>query len=46
MALLQKLLSDRNELMILHHRFVFCSCGDQFEDYADAENHLVSTVTI
>ena len=41
MALLQKLLSDRNEVMVLHQSSVYCSCGAEFEDFTDAENHLV-----
>ena len=41
MALLQKLLSDRNEVMVLHQSSVYCSCGAEFADFADAENHLV-----
>lgn len=41
MALLQKLLSDRNEVMVLHRDAVFCSCGSKFHELDEAENHLV-----
>ncbi len=41
MTLLQKLLVDRAEVIVLSHKFAYCSCGDKFEDYSDAENHLV-----
>ena len=41
MALLQKLLSDRNEVVVLHQSSVFCSCGAEFEDFSDVENHVV-----
>ena len=39
--LLQKLLSDRDEVVLLYGRWVLCSCGAKFDDYSDAENHLV-----
>lgn len=41
-VLLQKLLHDRDVVMLLYHKWVLCSCGEKFEEYTDAENHLVS----
>ena len=41
LALLQKLLIDREQLIIFHQNSIFCSCGKQFEDINDIENHLV-----
>jgi len=41
LALLQKLLIDREQLIIFHQNSIICSCGKQFEDINDIENHLV-----
>ena len=41
LSLLQKLLSDREQLVILHQNSFICSCGSVFEDLNDVENHLV-----
>lgn len=41
-VLLQKLLLDRDVVMLLYHKWALCSCGEKFEEYTDAENHLVS----
>ena len=40
-ALIQKLLVDRDEVLLLHGAWATCSCGQKFDDYTDAENHLV-----
>ena len=40
-VLLQKLLNDRDEVLLLYKNFSLCSCGHEFGDYAEAENHLV-----
>jgi hypothetical protein len=40
-ALIQKLLVDRAEVLLLHGAWATCSCGQKFDDYTDAENHLV-----
>ena len=42
LALLQKLLCDREHLVILYRNLFLCSCGSVFEDLNDVENHLVS----
>jgi len=39
--LLQKLLQNRNEVIIMYHGLALCSCGERFSDYSDIENHLV-----
>ena len=39
--LLQKLLNDRDEVLLLYEKWLFCSCGQKFDDYSEAENHLV-----
>ena len=41
LALLQKLLIDREEVILLHQGKAHCSCGVGIEDYSDIENHLV-----
>ena len=41
MALLQKLLTDRDEVIVLHRNSIYCSCGGKYQDLSDAENHLV-----
>jgi len=41
LALLQKLLADRQEAIILHNSQALCSCGVYFDDFSDIENHLV-----
>ena len=40
-VLLQKLLHDRDVVLLLYQKWSLCSCGETFEEYADAENHLV-----
>lgn len=44
MKLLQRLLSNRQEVLLLYKNSVFCSCGEEFDDYTDAENHVVKHV--
>jgi hypothetical protein len=44
MKLLQRLLSNRQEILLLYKNSVFCSCGEEFDDYTDAENHVVNHV--
>ena len=39
--LLQKLLNDRDDVLLLYKKWTLCSCGQKFDDYTDAENHLV-----
>ena len=39
--LLQNLLSDRDEVLLLYGKWLLCSCGQTFDDYSEAENHLV-----
>ena len=39
--LLQRLLNDRENILLLYQNRSLCSCGEQFENYTDAENHLV-----
>ena len=39
--LLQRLLNDRENILLLYRNWSLCSCGEQFENYTDAENHLV-----
>ena len=39
--LLQKLLNDRDEVLLLYGKWLLCSCGQTFDDYSEAENHLV-----
>ncbi len=41
MKLLQRLLSNRQEILLLYKNNVFCSCGEEFDDYTDVENHIV-----
>jgi hypothetical protein len=41
MSLLQRLLVDREEVIIFHHNWAYCSCGCRFDDITEAENHLV-----
>ena len=41
LALLQKLLIDREEVILLHRGKAHCSCGVGIEDFSDIENHLV-----
>lgn len=38
---MQKLLADRDQAVVLFKNFALCSCGSRFDDYSDAENHLV-----
>ena len=40
-VLLQKLLYDRDVVLLLYQKWAVCSCGEKFEEYTDAENHLV-----
>ena len=40
-VLLQKLLHDRDVVLLLYQNWSLCSCGEKFEEYTDAENHLV-----
>ena len=40
--LLQKLLSDRcDTTVIFYSNHMFCSCGQNYQDYSELENHLV-----
>ena len=39
--LLQKLLNDRDVVLLLYQKWFLCSCGENFDEYNDAENHLV-----
>ena len=41
LELLQKLLIDREEVIMLHRGKAHCSCGVSIEDFSDIENHLV-----
>ena len=41
LALLQKLLIDREEVILLHRGKAYCSCGVGIDDFSDIENHLV-----
>ena len=41
LALLQKLLIDREEVILLHRGKAHCSCGVGIDDFSDIENHLV-----
>ena len=43
LSLLQKLLIDREELVLLFAGQAFCSCGEGFADFGDIENHLVQS---
>ena len=40
-VLLQKLLYDRDVVILLYQKWSLCSCGEKFEEFTDAENHLV-----
>ena len=39
--LLQKLLNDRDVVLLLYQKWFLCSCGEKFDVSNDAENHLV-----
>ena len=39
--LLQKLLNDRDVALLLYQKWALCSCGEKFDEYTEAENHLV-----
>ena len=41
MPLLQDLLKDRSECILLFRNHALCSCGKMFDNYSEAENHLV-----
>lgn len=43
LELLQKLLHDREEAIVLHRGRAYCSCGADFTDFSDIENHLVQS---
>ena len=39
--LLQKLLNDRDVVLLLYQKWFLCSCGEKFDEYNEVENHLV-----